>query len=165
MLASSIGVALGLAGGFAVGFAIGGAVSGIVSQSLFGVVVGASVGTMQWLVLRRHICRAGWWVLASVLGMGLGFALVRAVTPALSRVGGGLAYGVVNGAAVGTLVGTMQWLVLRRPVSRAGWWVLVSALGMGVSFALDQGVGLLAGVAMTGMALVWLLRQPARATQ
>jgi hypothetical protein len=59
----------------------------------------------------------------------------------------------------------MQWLVLRWQVSRAGWWVLVSALGMGVSFALDQGVGLLVGTAMTGIALVWVLRQPAQATQ
>lgn len=163
VLASSMGLALGFAGGFAVGFAIGGAISGIASQSVFGAVVGASVGTMQWLVLRWQVSRAAWWVLASTLGMGVGFALVRAATLTVSRiVGGGSMYGVVNGTVVGTLVGTMQWLVLRWQVSRAGWWVLASALGMGVGFALGQVVGQLVAVAITGIALVWVLRQPAQ---
>ncbi len=29
----------------------------------------------QWLVLRRHISRAGWWVLATILGMAVGGAV------------------------------------------------------------------------------------------
>jgi hypothetical protein len=162
VVASSVGLALGFAAGFAVGFAIGGALSAIASQGVFGAVVGASVGTMQWLVLRRKVSRAGWWVLASTLGMGVGFALVRAATPMVSRIlGGGPLYGVVNGAVVGTLVGMMQLLVLRGQVSRAGWWVLASALGMGVGFALGQIVGQVVGVAITGIALVWVLQQPA----
>jgi hypothetical protein len=166
VLASTTGLALGFAGGFAAGFAIGGAISGTASQSVFGVVVGASAGTMQWLVLRRQVSRAGWWVLATTLGMGVGFALVRVVTLTVSRMaGGGPMFGLVNGALVGTLIGTMQWLVFRWQVSRAGWWVLASALGMGVGFALDQVAGQLVGVAMTGIALVWLLRRPAQETQ
>jgi hypothetical protein len=166
VLASSIGWAVGLAAGFAVGFAIGGAISAIASQSVFGAAVGASVGTMQWLVLRRQVPRAGWWVLDTTLGMGVGFALVRAMTPTLSTVvGGGPVYGLMNGALVGTLVGALQWLVLRWQISRAGWWVLASALGLAVGFALGQVAGQLVGVAMTGITLVWLLRQPAQETQ
>jgi hypothetical protein len=166
VLASTTGLALGFAGGYAAGFAIGGAISGIASQSVFGAMVGVSFGTTQWLVLRRRVSRAGWWVLATTLGMGVGFALVRAMTPTVSRmVGGGPMYGLVNGAIVGTLIGAMQWLVLRWKVSRAGWWVPASALGMAVGLALGQVAGQLAGVAMTGIALVWLLRQPAQETQ
>lgn len=166
VVASGAGGALGLAGGFAIGFAIGGATSGIVSQSVFGAVVGASVGALQWLVLRRQVSRAGWWILATALGIGVGFALIRAATPAVSRVlGGGPIYGLANGVLVGILVGTLQWLVLRRQVSRAGWWVLASAVGTGVGFALDQVVGQLVSVAMTGTVLAWLLRQPAQETQ
>lgn len=166
VLVSSIGLALGVAGGFAAGFAIGGAISAIASQSGFGAVVGVSVGTMQWLVLRRRVSGAGWWVLTTTLGMGVGFALVRALTPTVSRmVGGGPVYGLANGAMVGTLIGTLQWLVLRWQVFRAGWWVPASALGMGVGFALGQVAGQLVGVAMTGIVLVWLLRQPAQETQ
>jgi len=163
VLASSMGGLLGLAGGFAVGFAINGAVSGIASQSVFGGIIGASIGALQWVVLRRRLSRAAWWVVATTLGMGLGFALVRVVTPTVSEVlGGGPVYGLVNGGLVGTLVGTLQWLVLRQHVCRAGWWVLASALGTGVSFALGQVVGQLVGVALTGTALVWILRQPAQ---
>jgi hypothetical protein len=146
-----------------VGFAIDGAVSGIASQSVFGGTIGASIGALQWLVLRRQLSRAAWWVVTTALGIGLGFALVSAVSPAVSRVlGGGPSYGFVNGGLVGTLVGTLQWLVLRQHGSRAGWWVLASALGTGVSFAVGQVVGQLVGVALTGLALVWILRQPAQ---
>jgi hypothetical protein len=97
--------------------------------------------------------------------MGVGFALIKATTPIVSGpLGGGPIYGFVNGAGVGTLVGTMQWVVLRRHVSRAGWWVLTSALGSGLSFALNQVVGQLVGVAVTGAVLVWVLRLPAQGT-
>ena len=163
VLASSIGGLLGLAGGFAVGFAIDGAVSGIASQSVFGGIIGASIGALQWVVLRQQLSRAAWWVVATTLGTGLGFALVSAASSLVSGiVGGGPSYGLVNGGLVGTLVGTLQWVVLRQHVSRAGGWVLASALGTGVGFALGQAVGQLVGVALTGIALVWILRQPAQ---
>ena len=163
VLASSVGWILGLAGGFAAGFAIGGAVSGIASQGAFGAVLGASIGMLQWVVLRRQISRAGWWILATTLGMGGGFALISSVTlPVSATFGGGPLYGLVNGGLVGILVGAMQWLVLRQQSSRAGWWVLASVLGTGVGFALDQVVGQLVGTAVTGTALVWLSRQLAQ---
>lgn len=166
VLVSSMGWLLGLAGGFAVGFALGRTVSGIASQSAFGAVLGVSIGMLQWVVLRRQISRAGWWVLATTLGMGGGFALIRAMTPTVSLLlGGGPLYGAVNGGLVGILVGTLQGLVLRSQVSRAGWWVLTSAVATGVGFALDRIVGQLVGVVMAGVALVWVLRQPAQETQ
>jgi hypothetical protein len=69
-------------------------------------------------------------------------------------------------------VGIMQWLVLRRRVHRAGWWVWVTLVGLGVGLGLGQFVGLpLVSVwsvvlglpvfgAITGGVLVWLLRRP-----
>ena len=33
------------------------------------------VGIMQWLVLRKSFYKAGWWILANVAGLGLGFGL------------------------------------------------------------------------------------------
>lgn len=39
----------------------------------FGLVVGAVVGTAQWRVLRRQVGNAGWWVLASAAGWGVGW--------------------------------------------------------------------------------------------
>lgn len=39
----------------------------------FGLVVGAAVGIAQWRLLRREVARAGWWILASAAGWGLGW--------------------------------------------------------------------------------------------
>jgi uncharacterized integral membrane protein len=125
-----------------------GSLNAAVVWAVFGSVIGASLGLMQWLVLRRQIPQAYLWVLASALG----------------------------GAVIGAVLGIMQWLVLRRRVSRAYVWVLVSivsfALGLSageaVGFAIGGAVGWLVGGTMlgvvvgatTGTALVWLLRQP-----
>jgi hypothetical protein len=72
----------------------------------------------------------------------------------------------------GAVTGLLQWLVLRGQVSRAGWWMLASTVGWGLSmaaagafevltcglFALPVGGAVLGAV--TGGALVWLFRQP-----
>jgi hypothetical protein len=74
----------------------------------------------------------------------------------------------------GAVTGILQWLVLRGKVSRAGWWVLASIVGWALGIALwdsgwDAGTEyetfLMVGSrvvlgAVTGGALVWLLRQP-----
>ena len=73
--------------------------------------------------------------------------------------------GWVGGVSIfGTVVGVLQWLVLRRQVPRAGWWVLASTVGWVVGLPLGDingppGLGAVYG-AFTGTALVWLLRQP-----
>ena len=90
---------------------------------------GLLMGFGQWLVLRRWVDRARWWILASTAGWGGAIAL------------GITMYGIfaaelrweVVGVAI-TLpvvffgVGLFQWLLLRRWVRRAGWWLLASGL-------------------------------------
>ncbi|MCJ7668464.1 MAG: hypothetical protein MUP04_09355 [Anaerolineae bacterium] len=118
-----------------------------------GVVLGAGVGIFQWLVLRRRVSRAGWWVLARTVGLA-GGAVVGTTAVALAG-GDPTTWGVVGGWVVGgAMAGLMQWFVLRRQVSRAGWWVLASTVGWAVS-----SYGVVLG-AVTGIAVVWLLRQP-----
>ena len=108
-------------------------------------VIGAVVGAGQWLVLRRWISRASWWVLASTMGWNLlglirydvglkigwccgiwswGFPLVLWTIT-----------GVANGIMMGVMVGFAQWLALRRQVRRFGWWVLASAVGQALGGA------------------------------
>ena len=140
--------------------------------ALAGTVIGASLGIAQWLILRRFIARAGWWVLASIVGLAVGFGVCSAVLFAddfAQDVGFAIA-GAVAGTVIGAALGIAQWLVLRRHVARAGWWVLASAVGVAifetVDFAMqfDAGPVFLVGVAaysaITGGVLVWLLRQP-----
>jgi len=144
----------------------------------FGIGLGIGVGLLQWLVLRRRVSGVGWWVLASAAGsygmMQAGFTGYSEIVWMSYDSPFGWA-GVV--ALSGAVTGTLQWLVLRGQVSRAGWWVLASTLGWGLGMAVvgygcdevwDSELALLwslvgGGVVMgavTGGTLVWLLRQP-----
>jgi hypothetical protein len=130
---------------------------------------------MQWFVLRRRVSRAGWWVLATPVGNALG-SFISVVSPAL------FFQLLVGAPARGAITGAAQWLVLRRQVHGAGWWVLASILGafVGGLVALlgprelaggeiSSMVPVLVGVeiaatiaasAVTGIALAWLLERP-----
>ena len=145
--------------------------------ALIVVILGLAGGFMQWLVLRRRIAGTGWWVPASTLGFPA--ALVTAV--GAMRLGGdSVATPILLGVLFGILSGILPWLVLRRQVARAGWWVPAHLLGSLVGGAMGivafLGVSLIgfyqfdwaaagamfgAGLgAITGITLVWLLRQP-----
>lgn len=172
VLASTIGWAIGGPLGLAMDLSR----SIIVAGSLGLAGGGLVAGVMQWLALRRYVTRAGWWVLVGPVG-----AAIAAVVGVMAGLVAGLSgdavvsvnVGWVVGSGVfGTVLGVLQWLVLRRQVSRAGWWVLASTLGWVASgpvagivdAAVDMAVGwaVLGTVygAVTGAALVWLLRQP-----
>jgi hypothetical protein len=145
--------------------------------ALIVVILGLAGGFMQWLVLRRRIAGTGWWVPASTLGFPA--ALVIAV--GAMRLGGdSVATPILLGVLFGILSGILPWLVLRRQVARAGWWVLAHLLGSLVGGALGiftfyaasaigyyqfdwAAAGAMFGAglgAITGITLVWLLRQP-----
>lgn len=136
---------------------------------LGGVLFGAVVGVAQWLVLRRHIPRAGWWVLASTVG----WFVALNVSGALDRVLDWTLW-YISGAVGGMAVGAAQWLVLRRRVARAGWWMLPTIAGGCTSwystlmlFEINVFLGVVmvefvSGAlygAITGSVLVWLLQR------
>ncbi len=165
-----------------VGFGLGGRLGRTVSPSEDIMVIGylalalslVFVALLQWLILRPLIASTGWWVAASIVGVGILGVTVY---------GAGLLnrdVGWVVGAMAGwVLLGVFQWLVLRETVAGAGWWVAAHALalvlaGPGVGFVtwltgapVDTSVGnLLRWIAfgavygaVTGSALCWLLRE------
>lgn len=138
---------------------------------------GASLpGFLHWFILRRWFPRAAWWIFASGAGSILGF-IVLGWGLAVADTGRGIVDTIVlpNMAFVGagTAVGVLQWLVLRRWVSRAGWWILASSVSWAgatwayasITRANDVNVplggavsGAISGVIM-GLVLVWLLRK------
>jgi hypothetical protein len=166
VLASTMGWAVGARVGVAVGsfgeppgFEAAQSVPTIIVAGYLGVAVGGIlVGVLQSLVLRRKIARAGWWVLAGVGAAAVIGVVVFGVGVVNTDVGW-----VVGASLFGIVVGVLQWLVLRRQVARAGWWVLASAVGwfvgMPVGGVLDWPALGAAYGAITGIALVWLLRQ------
>jgi len=139
-----------------------------------GTVMGATGGYLQWVVLRERIAGAGLWWLASALGSGLAMGAVEA-----ANTGENYALTVVLlGSVFGVVGGILQWLILRRNVPQAGWWLLANLLGSFVgAIALPVAtiigeagywtsaimtLGLVFGAgngSITGGALVWLLRQ------
>ena len=115
------------------------------------------MGALHWLILRRYLTDAFRWVWANIAAAAVGFLLVWIVSlfdPLLGQ--------VVGVGLYGTVAGTLQWLILRRQIPRAGWWVLVSSVGWIVAIPIGDITGppgwALYG-AITGVALVWLLRQ------
>ena len=168
--------------GWAAGWGVGWAVVEFLSTDIavagyVGVIAGVTVaGVLQWLVLRRQVAQAVWWIVASIVGGAVVGGVIVAVgadtgfaaEAAMARdvdVGW-----IVEAALYGAVLGVLQWLVLRRQVAMSGWWVLASTVGWVVGDPVCSsliGFGTLSWVvfgavygAITGLVLVWLLRQP-----
>ncbi len=133
----------------------------IVGISLFGELgVGLGVGLAQWFVLRRLGPGAIWWTLGSAAGWIAGWLVI--VSGFLLPPGVTGLTSVVGGLVLGTSIGLGQWLVLRRLVYGAGWWVFASAVAWTIGLTGVLGntiVGALVGI-LTGFMLDFLLRNP-----
>jgi hypothetical protein len=164
------------------------------------VVEGLTVGTAQWAVLRAHLTGLRWPVWAGMTALGAGVAWALGLVPMAilnaqasapyatdappAEMSATLTYLLAAGMGfgLGVFLGTAQWLVLKRHVRRAAWWIpancLAWAAGMPLTFVgadlafasrepamavLLLGLSLLAtGLvvgAVHGAVLVWLLRQ------
>ncbi len=109
VLASALGGMVVGVLGLAMGEAVGGPFGGSV--------IGAALGSMQWLVLRRSISRAYVWVLASIVGFALGLTAGEASGFAVEGSAGWLVGGSVQGVVVGAITGSALVWLLRQPVS------------------------------------------------
>jgi len=126
------------------------------------VAAGVGVGVVQTLVLYRRLPRAWRWILATAIGWVVGLSIATLVVPPW--------LGLLSGALAGATTGIAQWVVLRRHVHWAGWWIPLSALAWATGMSLAPASGLvelppivLSGVLAslpTGIALELLLRNP-----
>jgi hypothetical protein len=128
-------------------------------------IMGFALGIGHWLVLRRNILWAGWWILAS--GVGLSVAGLLANNMIYDT-------GSFVGFAYGLIAGIGQWLVLRRQMPNAGLWLIVSVIGWGAAWGLGWRLsytyydiqfwpfilitGIIGGFSTGGM-LVWLFNR------
>ncbi|MDM9385035.1 protein kinase [Chlorogloeopsis sp. ULAP01] len=159
ILATTVGVVMGAVVGLVVGAAVGNVNAG---NTVAAAIAGTFVGIMQWLVLRRQIYQAGWWVLATAVGFAVFGAVANALIGAVFGAVFNALIDAMAGAVLGIFVGIMQWLVLRRQIYQAGWWVLATAVGFAVFGAAfntvtGAGAGAILGL-ITGLTLVKLLR-------
>ncbi len=144
----------------------------------------------QWLLLRNRLAHAIQWIPASLLGWVVGVGAGAVCAALLSEWMDSSIYryepsvlsaaliGALGGVLAGAVAGFSQWLYLRRWVSEARWWIGASSLGLCL-------VGTVAGIPalatrnladgrfavvwavpgilfdlITGVTLLWLLKQP-----
>ena len=122
-------------------------------------------GAFQSALLRRYLSRMSGWVLATAGGWLLGILLV--LMPDWLHLRNG--YSDLNLAflSLGLAIGITQWLLLRRRLSHAGWWIAATVAGWGLLALLTgdtlDGLGLLAlgllPASVTAAALALLMKQ------
>jgi hypothetical protein len=164
------------------GFPIGGAAATLLvgpvetvgTAAMAGAIAGGVIGAAQWLVLRRRLPLSALWVPLTAVGMALGMAV------------GGLLLGddtsplplLLRGLVAGTAIGVVQASLLRRLMPSPAIWAAAVAVGWPLAWTVSAWVvgidltqnwavfgsgGALAFQLATGLTLVYLLRQPARA--
>ena len=102
---------------------------------LFGM-VGLATGVLQMELLRRALPRAaagwGWWIAATFVGYMLPF-IVGPLLVTKRQVGPLWEMDHVRGAitlsVIGAGIAVAQWLVLRRKVRQAVWWIPITIAG------------------------------------
>lgn len=139
--------------GWALGWVVGEVVARVSADAIWAAYlfrgvhsVGVGTAVLQALVLRRRLAQAATWVLATGVAAVVAELIGTLATGTVyNRTGeidatfiGSIALVVVAG---GLLVGFAQWLILRRLVERAGWWIPVSGLGLIVGWILGGVIG------------------------
>lgn len=110
-----------------------------------GAVEGAVVGGVQSLVLVRVLPRVPRrpWVIATAVGALLAWLIGAGVVMSLPEnqaFEDSLPLFMALGPVLGGLLGGCQWVVLRRHVPGAAWWVLANAAGWGLGLLVGFGV-------------------------
>ena len=126
ILAGAAGAAAGFAGAAVSGELLGNAidpmitvvVNGGIIQITSGAMFGLGVGSAQWVVFRRYLRGAGWWVAASMVGAGLGYGAATAILELLDLPLLKAAVGPTFGLTLGLFVGLFQGAALRSDGDR-----------------------------------------------
>lgn len=144
-------------------------------------VTGFIIGLAQWAALRSYLIDATDWILAGGTSWAVGYALGLFLINALANT---ILGGFVGYMLFGLIVALVQWPILRREIPNVWAWILANVVGWTLGFYLSQVSldlffnepaiapaastsvissisGLVAG-AITGLALVWIVRQPER---
>lgn len=178
-----LGWTLATAGGMLVGFLLTIPLVNVLdlgfARLIVPLVAGILIGYSQWIVLRQYLTSSSDWFLAGGTAWAAGYALGLLLIQNLSSTFLG---GIVAYLLFGIIVALVQWPVLRREIPSTLTWIVVSALGWAAGLWASQLAlnlffhdpviepavstiviavtsGLVAG-AITGVALVWIVRQP-----
>lgn len=171
------------AGGMLLGFLLSIPVINLLNlgfaQIIVPVLTGAIIGFSQWFVLRRYVTASTRWLWADGVSWAAGYILGLFLIQVLPST---LFAGFIGYFLFGAIVALLQWPVLRREIPHILTWIVASALAWAAGFWASQVVlplffrgpsiapalsttviavtsGLVAG-AITGIALIWIVRRP-----
>ena len=137
------------------------------------IVAGLLLGLAQWLVLRPYVATSYDWIINQAAGWVVGFALGLFAVQLLAQTAIGTLAGFI---LFGAIVSLFQWPVLRREMPQLLPWLLANVVGWTLGAFLSQAAASLlfqnnlpstftsvvVTVGITGLALVWIVRQPDR---
>jgi hypothetical protein len=124
---------------------------------IFVLVLGLISGLLQYPLLRRYLPRMGSWIGATFLGWLLATVIISFLTEGLTMNADWFVFWIIP-SLIGGSVGFVQWLVLRRRLERAGWWIPATIAGW-------LAVRLAAGPTLVGpLEILYLTVLPALAT-
>ncbi len=182
-LAWTFATALGMLVGYLLLALLVGSLELGVARVIVPIISGILLGLAQWLVLRPYISKSYDWILNHAVGWVVGYTLGLFVVQLLSKTPLGMLVGFI---CFGLIVAIFQYPALRREIPHLATWILANVIGWtlgaylsllaaGVVFQnkvpttftsvlVTVGItGLVAG-AITGLALILIVRQPDRLT-
>jgi len=178
-----LGWTLATAGGMLLGFLPTILLVNVLDLGLARIIVpvfaGTLVGLAQWVALRRYLTATTDWILAGGTSWAVGYVLGLFLIQVLPAT---VFAGFVGYLLFGAIVALVQWPLLRRENPHLLVWMIASAIGWAAGFWTSQVVlplfqtgptippavsttviavtsGLIAG-AITGIALIWIVREP-----
>ena len=176
---TAVGLAGGLAGGVLLGMPLGKILNAMIVTAAVTCAVGLILGSFQAIGLRRLLRRPLWWVVATVMGLGIGLAvavitveqsgiLITGHRPQLAHLSipiRAVSF-VILGLVAGSILGTAQWLVIRRQLPQVKHWVASTAIGLAVALSASSliadlsGTGPVAFVVLAGIVFGALTSRP-----
>jgi hypothetical protein len=178
-----LGWTLATAGGMLVGFLLAiplvNLLDLVLAQIAVPVLAGAAIGFAQWIVLRRYVTASTRWELGDGVTWAAGYILGLLLVQSLPST---IFIATIGFLLFGLIVALVQWPVLRREIPNLLVWILACTAGWTIGFWASQAVlplfftgpamapavsttviavtsGLVAG-AITGLALIWIVRKP-----
>lgn len=100
-------------------------------------IAGLLIGLSQYGLLRRFLPHMGWWVVATIGGWLLGVFLIL-IPGWLSWTSPLFSLDLVF-IVMGLSIGVGQWLLLRRCLLHAGWWIGANVVGWGLLALIQEG--------------------------
>lgn len=151
----------------------------LIVRILLPIWAGFLVGLFQWFVLRQYLTHSADWIFSEGAAWSVAYALGLLIVQLLDE---NILTLAIAYLIFGAIIGIIQWPVFRREMPNILPWVLANVVGWALGAFLSQLVlnaivtgdevsqllssivisgvtGLIAG-AITGLALIWIVRKP-----